>query len=224
MGIFSRFADIVNSNLNALLDKAEDPEKMIRMIIQEMEDTLVEVRTSSARTIAQKKDYQRRLVQVQAQMEDWQAKAELALSKEREDLAKAALAEKNEAELISETIQTQIADLEISLNKLSTEIAQLQEKIVDAKSRQKALVIRHQTATTRVKVKQHLNDNTIDDAMSRFDSYERKLDDLDAQAESYDLGRQHSLSEEIAQLEQQDALQAQLDALKSKLNQEKESK
>jgi phage shock protein A len=224
MGIFSRFADIVNSNLNALLDKAEDPEKMIRMIIQEMEDTLVEVRTSSARTIAQKKDYQRRLVQVQTQMDDWQAKAELALSKEREDLAKAALAEKNEAQIIAETIQKQIADLEISLNKLSTEVAQLQEKIVDAKARQKALVIRHQTAASRVKVKQHLNDYTIDNAMSKFDAYERKLDDLDSQAESYDLGRQHSLSEEIAQLEQQEALQAQLDALKSKLSHTKENK
>jgi phage shock protein A len=224
MGIFSRFADIVNSNLNALLDKAEDPEKMIRMIIQEMEDTLVEVRTTSARTIAQKKDYQRRLSQVQAQMEDWQNKAELALSKDREDLAKAALAEKNEAEVIADTIQKQIADLEINLNKLSTEVTQLQEKIVDAKARQKALVMRHQTAASRVKVKQHLSDYTIDDAMSKFDAYERKLDDLDAEAESYDIGRQHSLSEEIAQLEQQESLQAQLDALKSKLNKAQETK
>lgn len=217
MGIFTRFADIVNANINALLDKAEDPEKMIRLIIQEMEDTLVEVRTTSARTIAEKKELARRIEHAQKDAEDWEQKAELAISKEREDLAKAALQERNTSASLAESLQKQMIDLEDTLEKLSVEVTQLQEKIADAKSRQKALIMRHKTASSRVKVKQHLANNSIEDALARFDAYERKLDDIEAHAESYDLGRKKSLADEIADLENQESLDAQLKELKNKV-------
>jgi len=137
MGIFSRFSDIVNSNINALLDKAEDPEKMVRLIIQEMEDTLVEVRSNSAKTIADKKELQRVIAKLEAEVADWQAKAELALSKDREDLARAALVERQRANDQALAMQRDIDNLDVHIARLQDEVAQLQEKLLDAKARQK---------------------------------------------------------------------------------------
>ena len=142
MGIFSRFSDIVNSNINALLDKAEDPEKMVRLIIQEMEDTLVEVRSSSAKTIAEKKELQRVVNRLQEEVTDWQSKAELALSKERDDLARAALIERQKAAEQAETVAADIANLDEHIGKLQDEVGQLQEKLADAKARQKSMLMR----------------------------------------------------------------------------------
>jgi len=137
MGIFSRFSDIVNSNINALLDKAEDPEKMVRLIIQEMEDTLVEVRSSSAKVIAEKKELTRNVERIEADAQQWQQKAELALNKEREDLARAALAERQKALDSADLIKQQLEQVELHLNQLQQETTQLQDKLADAKSRQK---------------------------------------------------------------------------------------
>src|SRR5574343_175811 len=127
MGIFSRFSDIINSNINALLDKAEDPEKMVRLIIQEMEDTLVEVRSSSAKTIAEKKELQRVVSRLEEDVADWQSKAELALSKDRDDLARSALIEKQKAADQATAVNTDIANLDTHIRKLHDEVAQLQE-------------------------------------------------------------------------------------------------
>src|SRR5690554_7781260 len=138
MGIFTRFTDIVNSNINALLDKAEDPEKMVRLIIQEMEDTLVEVHSTSARLIAEKKDTERQLGRYEKEAAEWEAKAELALSKDREDLARLALLEKQKAMTDAETLKTELDRIEEHLNRLSEEVGQLQEKLADAKARQKS--------------------------------------------------------------------------------------
>ncbi|MCA1928595.1 PspA/IM30 family protein, partial [Rheinheimera sp.] len=142
MGIFSRFSDIVNSNINALLDKAEDPEKMVRLIIQEMEDTLVEVRSTSAKTIAEKKELQRVVAKLEAEVADWQAKAELALSKEREDLARAALVERQKAADQAAAVAADITHLDEHVSKLQDEVGQLQDKLADAKARQKAMLMR----------------------------------------------------------------------------------
>jgi len=224
MGIFSRFADIVNANLNAILDKAEDPAKMIRLIIQEMEDTLVEVRTTSARTIAEKKDLNRKIQRLRDEAESWQQKAELALSKEREDLAKAALVERKQAQEMVDEMEKQLQSVEDSLNQLNTEIEQLQEKLQDAKARQSALLMRHKTASSRLKVREKLYSSDVDDAMERFESFERKLDNLEANVDAQSLGRKKTLAEEIDGLEEDEKLDAELAELKAKISGSKTSK
>ncbi len=223
MGIFSRFADIINANLNALLDKAEDPEKMIRLIIQEMEDTLVEVRTSSARTIAEKKEMQRKINTVKAEVDNWQKKAELAISKDREDLAKGALLEKKRLLEMADDMDKQLLTANETLEQLNLETSQLQDKLQDAKSRQAALVMRHKTASSRLKVREQLFSNEANDALERFENYERKLDNLEANVESQGLGRKQSLAEEIDGLEDDDKLDVELAELKKKMNDNKTS-
>src|SRR5690606_24121323 len=121
MGIFSRLSDIINANINSLLDKAEDPEKMIRMVIQEMEETLVEVRSTTAKILADKKELVRRNEKLARQVDDWQQKAELALSRGREDLAKAALLEKSTVNEVIAVVQGDMDKLDESLDKLTRE-------------------------------------------------------------------------------------------------------
>ena len=223
MGVFSRFADIVNANLNALLDKAEDPAKMIRLIIQEMEDTLVEVRTTSARTIAEKKDLTRKIARLESEIEGWQSKAELALSKGREDLAKAALIEKKQIQETVEAMQKQLVTVDENLQQLNTEVTQLQEKLTDAKSRQSALLMRHKTASSRLKVREQLYSTSADDAMDRFENFERKLDNLEANVDAQAMGRKKTLADEIDSLEDDEKLNEELEALKAKVSGSEES-
>lgn len=217
MGIFSRFADIINSNISALLDKAEDPEKMVRLIIQEMEDTLVEVRSTSAKVLAEKKELLRRISKVQAQVQDWQDKAELALSKDREDLAKAALTEKQKASELVATLEQELVMVEEQIARLKEEVNLLQEKLADAKVRQKTIIMRKQTASSRLDVKRQLDSSKIDNAMNKFEQYERRVEGLESQVEAYDLGNKKSLSDEFAALEAEDSVTAELEALKAKV-------
>lgn len=216
MGIFSRFADIVNANINSLLDKAEDPEKMVRLIIQEMEDTLVEVRSSSARTLADKKDVVRQIDRLKREVSDWESKAELALSKEREDLARQALMEKSKCEEHVEHLAKELQLLDDQVAKLQEEIGQLQAKLEDAKARQKTILMRGKTVNSRLDVKSTLNDGKINDALTRFEAYERKIDNLEAEVESYDLGNR-SLASEFAELESSDKVDSELEKLKAKM-------
>ncbi len=213
MSIFSRIPDIINSNLNAMLDKAENPEKMVRLIIKEMEDTLVEVRTTSARAIADKKELSRRRDQALHEGGEWQRKAELAISKDRDDLARAALVEKSKAEEAAKVLESELIVLEDTLAKLGDDIHALQTKIKDAKNRQNSIVLRGQAAQTRLGVRRQLNEHNIDDAMVRFERYERKMDDLEGQVEAFDLGSR-SLADEIDELDRSDAVDAELEALK----------
>lgn len=216
MGIFSRFSDIINSNINSLLDKAEDPQKMVRLIIQEMEDTLVEVRSTSAKTIAEKKELTRRVERMEAQSGEWQTKAELALSKGREDLARAALVERGKAQEAVDAVKQELAHVEDHIAKLQEETSQLQEKLADAKARQKAILMRHQAASTRLDVKRKLDTTKVDDALSRFESYERKIDNIEAEVEAYDIGKK-SLADEIADLENDSKIDDELAALKARM-------
>jgi len=218
MGIFSRFTDIINSNITSILDKAEDPEKMVRLIIQEMEETLVEVRTQSAKLIADKKELNRRVEKLHREVEDWESKAEIALSKDREDLARAALKEKSGAEEATIALETDLEVIDSNLEKLSGDIGLLQQKLGDAKSRQKALIVRGRTAKSRMGVKRQLHDVNIDEAMSRFDRYERRIDDLEGEIEAYDLG-QKTLLDEIGELENDERVDAELAKLKAKMAQ-----
>ena len=220
MGIFSRFTDIINSNINNLLDKAEDPAKMVRLIIQEMEDTLVEVRSSSAKTLADKKELSRQVIRLEQEAEQWQEKAELALSKDREDLARAALMEKKKSSESAQALVDELAHTDEHLSKLQDEISQLQDKLSDAKARQKAIVIREKSASSRLKVKENIHSTRVNDALNRFDYYERKVDDIEAAVESYDLGSK-SLADEIAELESDEKVEDELAQLKAKMKSNK---
>lgn len=219
MGIFSRFTDIINANINALLDKAEDPEKMVRLIIQEMEETLVEVRTQSAKLIADKKELARRAERYSHEADEWERKAEIALAKDREDLARAALKARNEASAAMQGVDVDLEQIERNLQKLSDDIGQLQQKLTDAKARQKALIMRGKTAQSRMGVKRQIHGVNVEEAMGRFERYERRIDDLEGEVEAYDLG-QRSLADEIADLETDERVDAELIRLKQKMSAE----
>ena len=216
MSIFSRFTDIINSNINAILDKAEDPQKMVRLIIQEMEDTLVEVRSASAKTIATKKDIQMQIDKLQFQVNDWSAKAELAITKDRENLARAALQERSKCNDTAIVLVKELDNIDTQLSKLQLETGQLQEKLADAKARQKTILLRQSTATSRLDVKKTLDSSKVEDAMGRFEQYERKINDIEAQVDAYDLGNK-SLNDEFAELQADDKVEDELTALKAQL-------
>jgi phage shock protein A len=217
MSIFSRMTDIINSNINALLDQAEDPEKMVRLIIQEMEETLVEVRTTSARTIADKKELARRRDWLKEETQEWERKAEVAIRKGRDDLARAALVERNKANENAEASSKELQLLEETLAKLSEDTAALQQKIKDAKTRQNAIIMRGKAAKTRLGVRRQLHDANLDDAIHRFEQYERKMDDLEGQIEAFDLG-QRTLADEIKDLEGGERIDEELKALKARVS------
>ncbi len=219
MSIFSRLTDIINSNLNALLDKAEDPEKMVRLIIQEMEEALVEVRSTSARAIADRKELERRRDWHQAEAQEWERKAEIAVAKGRDDLAKGALVEGNKASEVSSAVTTELEVLESALTKLNEDVGVLQAKIADAKARQNAIIVRGKATQSRLGVRRTLSNHNIDDAMARFELYERKIDDLEGEIEAYDMV-QKTLADEIAVLETDEVVDAQLDELKARIKQQ----
>jgi phage shock protein A len=209
--------DIINSNISALLDKAENPEKLIRMVIQEMEETLVEVRSGTAKVIAEKKTHTRRMEQLRRQARDWEEKAELALSKNRDDLAKAALLEKSSVNATIEIMEQDIARLDETLDKLSSEIEQLQAKLNDARARQKTLMMRTKATRSRLDVNLQLNNYTIDNAMDKFEYYERKIDLMEGQMESANV-EQKSLQSEFEELAREEKIDRELQELKNKLN------
>lgn len=217
MGIFSRLTDIVNSELSSILDKAENPEKIIRMVIQEMEDTLVEVRTSAARTIADQKDVERKLKRLASIQGDWEAKAELALSKGREDLAKGALIEKSKAAEMEQHLSQELEHLQQSIGSHDDDVQKLEAKLREAKAKKAALSARHSTATNKLKVRKNLYGGRIEDAFGRFDKVEQRMDRLEAESEAYDLGKGFDLAGEIADLETDEAIEGELNALKSKM-------
>ncbi len=217
MGIFTRFSDIVNSNINAILDKAEDPEKIVRLMIQEMEDTLVEVRSAAARSIADKKDLNRKIEALDNEKDDWDDKAELAMRKGREDLAKAALVEKSRVTAAVDALKQDYVVVDEGLAKLNEDIARLEAKLADAKARQKALLARHKTASSRLAARKKIHDYKIDDAMVRFEAYTRRIDDMEGRVEAYDLGLPKDLNHEFASLEAEESVNKELDALKKRV-------
>jgi phage shock protein A len=217
MSIFSRLADIVNSNLNALLDRAEDPEKLIRLIVQEMEDTLVEVRSSAVRTIAERKELERRLATLNGEQDEWQRKAEFALVKEREDLAKGALLAKARLAEAIKACERQLAQIAEALTKQNEDIGKLEAKLKDAKAREKSIVTRQKSAAARLKVRAKLYDERIGDAFARFEQVERALDEMEGRVESFDLGRKATLADELAGIEKDARVEEELAELKARL-------
>ncbi len=218
MSIFSRLSDIINSNITAILDRAEDPSKIIRLIIQEMEDTLVEVRSNAARTIAEKKEIGRKLAQLKDARGEWQRRAELALAKDREDLAKAALLEKAKLAETAGVLEEELSRVAEALAESDADIAKLQAKLTEAKAKQKSMAKRHEIAGARLKLRRVLHDGRVEDALARFEQVEKKLDEAEGKVEAYDLGRRQTLAQEIADLAAESEIDAELAALKQRLS------
>lgn len=216
MSVFSRLSDIVNANLNAILDEAEDPAKMVRMITQEMEETLVEVRSTSARYIADHKEVVKKINWLRTESLAWEQKAELAVSKGRDDLARAALNEKTRLNDTAAQLDSDLEGINAAIAKLKHDTGQLEDKLRMARSRQKALILRGQTAQSRIKVKRQITATAYANTLDRFETYERKLDEMEGEIESYDLGNP-SLANEIDELQNTERLDAELEALKARL-------
>ncbi|ANI77978.1 MULTISPECIES: phage shock protein PspA [Sphingobium] len=218
MGIFSRTRDIIAANVTDLLDRAEDPAKMIRMIILEMEETLVEVRASAARTIADQKEMRRHIGKLQGLQDSWTEKAQLALSKDREDLAKAALVEKQKAADMAEQLSHEIEVLDEALKVSEDDIAKLQAKLREARTRQNSLVTRMESAHNRLRMREAYAGEKVNEAFARFDMLERRVDMAEGRADALGLGQgQKSLEEEIADLHSAEKVDAELAALKASM-------
>jgi len=218
MGIFSRLSDIINSNLNAMCDSAEDPEKMIRLIIQEMEDTLVEVRSASAKILADKKTQERQLRSLKGQAITWEEKAKLALSKDREDLARAALNEKRQVEGDARSLESELQLADEHIQQLHDEVGHLQLKLDDAKVKRKAILMRADSVTQRRRTQHQIHRTHLDEAFDRFERFERRVDGLEGELDAMNLGRgKPSLADEIDALSEDDVLNEELAVLKQSM-------
>lgn len=220
MGIFSRTRDIIAANMTDLLDRAEDPAKMIRMIIFEMEETLVEVRASAARTIADQKEMRRHIIKLEDLQASWLEKAELALSKDREDLAKAALGEKKKAFDMAERLKAEIAVLDDSLQGYEADIAKLQAKLREARTRQTNVSTRLESAENKIKLREMTNGERVHDAFARFEDLERRVDFAEGRADALNMGAPRSLEDEFTDLRASDSLDEELAAMKARLTKE----
>lgn len=215
MGIFTRVRDIISSNLNTMLDKAEDPEKMVRLIIREMEDTLVEIKASCAQSIATKKRVQRQLDEMEARAAEWAGKAQLAVNKGREDLAREALLEKRRYLERADGLIREAAQFDALVEQYQQDIVQLEEKLSAAREKQRVLAQRHAHAQERMKAQGHIRKIDTAQAMTRFDHLERRVDQMEAGADLVNYGRKRTLDEEFAALEGDDELERELAQLRS---------
>lgn len=217
MGLFTRFTDIINANINSMLDKAEDPEKMIKLIIQEMEETLVEVRSSAAKNIAEKKTILRQIRTTEASIQNWQNKAEVAIQKGREDLAKMALKEKQKCTMLLTELQEDLGQFDEFLLKIQEDADRLQQKLSEAKRKQDSYTLRQQSAEVRLKVRETAAIHNIDEAISRFEQYQQKVDRVEAQIEAFDMTQNKDLESEFRELAIDAAIEDELNALKQKV-------
>ena len=216
MSIFRRTLDIAAANFSDLLDRAEDPAKLIRMIILEMEETLVEVRSSAARDIADQKEMRRHIAKLEEMQASWTEKAELALSKGREDLAKAALVEKQKAGGMAAELGLQIATIEEALRTSEADIAKLQAKLREARAKQNAIASRMESANNRLRMRELYTGPKVAEAFSKFELLEKRADHAEGRADAMALGNPKSLEEEIAELRSEEKVEAELAAMKAR--------
>lgn len=215
MGLFSRLGDIINSNINSMLDNAENPEKIARLIIQEMEDTLVEVRTAAARAMADKKEMERDITHFATVRDDWASKAELAIDKGREDLARGALVAKQKADAEIDRRKNAMAAAEEAFEKRQDDLSKLQAKLDEAKAKHRALMMRREAAEQRIRVRSQVYDGRVDEALARYGNIERKVDEMEAYADQI-RGSEPTLEAQFAALEQDESIEKELAALKAK--------
>jgi phage shock protein A len=215
--IFTRTRDIIAANVNEMLDRSEDPARMIRMIIVEMEETLVEVRATAARSIADMKEMRRAMARLDSIQVNWADKAQLALEKGREDLARAALGEKQKAVEMADGLAEEVAQIETVLRGYEADIQRLQAKLAEARARQNALANRIESAVSRARASEMLHGSRTQDAFSRFEQLERRADLAEGFADALGMTGPKSLEEEIAELRAADAVDAELEELKAAL-------
>ena len=213
MGVFSRLSDIINSNLNAMLDKAEDPEKIARLIIQEMEDCLVEVRSAAARSMADKKEYERDITALEASRVDWANKAELAVEKGREDLARGALAAKQRSEREIDGRRLALKAIEEVSVRRQDDLEKLQAKLDEAKTKLRALIVRREAAEQRIQMRSRIEVNKVDEAMRRYAQVERKVDEMEAYADLINVG-ERGLEAQFQELAAEESIEKELNEIK----------
>ncbi len=216
MGIFTRVRDIISSNINAMLDKAEDPEKLVKLMIREMEDTLVEVKASCAGAMATKKKIQREFDEVRRREADWGAKAQLAVDKGREDLAREALVEKKRYRERGEAIEKESTQCETLVEQYQSDIMQLEDKLALAREKQRVMVQRHVHATRKKEAQEKIRRSDTADTIARFESFEQRIDRMEAEADLVNFGAKNALEEEFLKLADDEEIEKELDALKSK--------
>ncbi len=216
MGIFSRVRDIFNSNINALLDKAEDPEKLIRLMIQEMEDTLVEIKASTAGAMATRKRVQRQLEGAREKVQLWAGRAEMAVEKGRDDLAREALLEKRRHEERQTSLENELAGCDGLINQYQEDIAQLEAKLAKVREKQRVLIARHLHAGHKMRAQGTIRRADTSDAFVRFERFETRVDRMEAEADLVNYGRTSGLDAQFSALEGDEDLEKELDALKKK--------
>jgi len=212
--VFSRARDIFAANMTDLLDRAEDPARMIRMIILEMEETLVDVRATAARSIADIKEMRRAVSRLDDLQADWTGKAELALSKGRDDLAKAALVERQKADEMAEGLRDELNQMEQVLRGYEVDIAKLQGKLREARARQNAIAARFESAVTRARAREIMHGSRTADAFAKFELLERRADFAEGRCDALGIT---SLEDEIDQLKAGAKIDAELEAMKAAL-------
>lgn len=214
MGIFTRFRDIISSNINAMLDRAEDPEKLIKLMIREMEDTLVELKAACAGVMADSKKVQRQLDEVADRAKHWEEKAALAVNKGRDDLAREALLEKRRYTRREDTLTGEQAELSIIIDQYHDDIRQLEEKLKAARDKQRLLVQRHIHARRKIRAQQDIRRMDSTDAMLKFEELESRIDRMETEADLVNFGKKSDLEEQLDKLSVDDEIEAELHALK----------
>jgi phage shock protein A len=215
MGIFTRFRDIISSNINAMLDKAEDPEKLIRLMIREMEDTLVEIKTACAGVMAGSKKVKRQLEGLEEKAHYWEEKAELAVRKARDDLAREALVEKRKFNRRIETLQNDLAEHDLLIAQYQDDIRQLEDKLKSARDKQRMLVQRHIHAQKKRQVQEEMRRIDSSEAVMKFDELENRIERMEAEADLVNYGKKTSLEEELERLSVDEEIEKELRALKT---------
>ena len=215
MGIFTRFRDIISSNMNAMLDKAEDPEKLIRLMIREMEDTLVEIKSACAGVMAGGKKIKRQLDGLGTRAQYWEEKAELAVNKGRDDLAREALVEKRKFNHRMETLEGDLAEHDLLIEQYQDDIRQLEEKLKSARDKQRMLVQRHIHARKKIQAQEELRRIDSSETVMKFDEIENRIERMEAEADLVNYGKKTSLEEELERLSVDEEIENELRALKT---------
>ena len=215
MGIFTRFRDIISSNINAMLDNAEDPEKLIRLMIREMEDTLVEIKSACAGVMAGGKKIKRQLNDLETRTQYWEEKAELAVNKGRDDLAREALVEKRKFYRRMETLEGDLAEHDLLIEQYQDDIRQLEEKLKSARDKQRMLVQRHIHARKKMQAQEELRRIDSSETVMKFDEIENRIERMEAEADLVNYGNKATLEEELERLSIDEEIENELLALKT---------